>query len=476
MRTLLRFFIVVMIAVPCVVWADGYKESYGKAISKIENGKWDEAEQLIRAAIADNPSASTKKMRLYGNRTKPYLPYFHLGLTLFEQGDCQGAMQAWATAEQQGAIQSFSKEYKQFNQKRAECRQRMPTPTATRPPLPTKTPTPRPTPTPKIDFEKIRRLENKAKVEIANAEKAAAEVRQRHGDSSYEAVWLSMSDAPSRESEAANKLKQAQSSLRNGSSKKDESQLDQAFQLAEQARKSYELVVGAADSKHSELAASELEKQVMEAARNKLFAQIEERSTAAQGALNRASSLLPESRRSISAQEGELKAAVREAGRIRSSSLSVTQLEEILSTLDQGAKSFGRLVAQAIEADKRRPTPTAIPAIAATKVPVSPATPLPEVDLSEKLRSAAGAFLRSDYESVVGELEVIGDSKDREAAVAYLLRGAAGYYIYLENGKQDAEIEQQARNDVDSCRAADASLTPDAEIFSPAFVTFFSGL
>ncbi len=288
-------------------------------------------------------------------------------------------------------------------------------------------------------------------------------------------MWDVMGDARRREADATDALKQARSRLSNGTSKQDQSQLDEAFQLAKQARKSYELVAGAADSKRSELTASAVEKQAMEAARDKLFGQIEEKLPAVQSALSSATKLSREGRRELAGETATLKSAFEEAGRIRQSSLSVAQLEELRGALDQGAKSYRRLVANAIEAEKRKPIPTAIPALAATQTPSKLPTAVPEVNLIERLRSAAGALVLSDYEGVVGELEVISGSDGRRVAVAYLLRGAASFYLYLEGGEQDPLIEKRAMDDIKSCREADASLIPDAQIFSPAFVSFFAG-
>lgn len=131
-----------ILVLPIPALAD-YKESYRKGMEAVDRKQWAEAAKRMQEALAENPKEG-ESIRLYGSRFETYLPYFYLGLARVNTGDCDGAVKAFATSEEQGAIGSTPKRAELVGE-RKKCEAKVakaPTP------LPTPHPTPRPTPPP----------------------------------------------------------------------------------------------------------------------------------------------------------------------------------------------------------------------------------------------------------------------------------------------------------------------------------------
>lgn len=107
--------ILVGLAAPAV--AD-FLGSYKKGVRAIKQGQWERAADLMRAAIADRPrERGGLPGRMYFH---DYIPHYYLGLALFEQGDCEGALEAWAESLRQGLI-TRRKEHEIIQAKRPTC-------------------------------------------------------------------------------------------------------------------------------------------------------------------------------------------------------------------------------------------------------------------------------------------------------------------------------------------------------------------
>lgn len=98
--------------------------------------------------------------------------------------------------------------------------------------------------------------------------------------------------------------------------------------------------------------------------------------------------------------------------------------------------------------------------------------PAPEAHPApEKLQRAVAAFLAGDYQRTV-ELLAIAELGSPEASrIAYLLRGAARFSLWVEGGEQDRQLYQQALEDVRQCQKLGGS--PDSAAFSPRFLALF---
>lgn len=97
---------------------------YKNGLEAAERGDWALAERMMRRAIALEPQA--KKRQRIGVRFTGYVPHYHLGRALYHQGDCAGALAAWAASERQGVIVGRTDDHLELARLRAECERKVP--------------------------------------------------------------------------------------------------------------------------------------------------------------------------------------------------------------------------------------------------------------------------------------------------------------------------------------------------------------
>ncbi len=102
--------------------AASYKESYRAGIEAVDRERWDDVARYMHAAIAEQPRAG-ERVKIYGMRFEPYLPYFYLGLALYELGNWSGAVAAWESSERQGAVRG--PQLKTLRKRRKVCERRL---------------------------------------------------------------------------------------------------------------------------------------------------------------------------------------------------------------------------------------------------------------------------------------------------------------------------------------------------------------
>lgn len=92
-------------------------EDYAKALQALENQEPSTARSLLMSAIGQNDKAAAR-IRIYGMRFGPYLPYFYLGKLEYLDGNCDKAIEHWKTSLAQPAVQQ-NDELKNFIQAEA---------------------------------------------------------------------------------------------------------------------------------------------------------------------------------------------------------------------------------------------------------------------------------------------------------------------------------------------------------------------
>jgi hypothetical protein len=100
--------IVCVLAWPAVAAAQD--DAFRRGLDARGDRNWMAAAMQMRAAIASDPKESTRRvgagfLRAFGQGME-YLPYYFLGEALFNLQDCLGAVEAWASSEQQGAVKA----------------------------------------------------------------------------------------------------------------------------------------------------------------------------------------------------------------------------------------------------------------------------------------------------------------------------------------------------------------------------------
>jgi hypothetical protein len=82
-------------------------------------------------------------------------------------------------------------------------------------------------------------------------------------------------------------------------------------------------------------------------------------------------------------------------------------------------------------------------------------------------------FFAGDYARVVEMLGTVPND-GRARAHALLLRSAARYHLWVEQGESDAALLDEAAADAAACRRVNVGLRPPATLFSPRFLEFFA--
>lgn len=80
-----------------------FLEDYKSGLEAIEAEDWERAADLMQRALGRRAGEARRLPRYV--YLKPYLPHFYLGLALFKQGDCKGALKAWQRSEGYGVVQ-----------------------------------------------------------------------------------------------------------------------------------------------------------------------------------------------------------------------------------------------------------------------------------------------------------------------------------------------------------------------------------
>jgi hypothetical protein len=102
------------------VASNDYRENYREAMRAVDFGNWKEAERRLQIAKALKPEEGGEKVVIYGVRIQTYLPHYYLGLALFNQGDCDNALEEWKESERQGVIHQTS-ESQTLSRLRQKC-------------------------------------------------------------------------------------------------------------------------------------------------------------------------------------------------------------------------------------------------------------------------------------------------------------------------------------------------------------------
>ena len=98
-----------------------YKAIYRQAINARDRKRWSDAVQLFQNAAQLKPdTGETITMPGFGD-DQPYLPYFNLGVARQNLKDCPGAIEAWKSAEQAGAILKSTKDLAALRQRQRDC-------------------------------------------------------------------------------------------------------------------------------------------------------------------------------------------------------------------------------------------------------------------------------------------------------------------------------------------------------------------
>lgn len=122
-RSELRHFLVLLVFVAMPALA-GWKQDYARGLEAAKDGRWEDVQRHMEAALADNATPATR-VRLYGQRFEAYAPQHYAGLAALRLGDCDKALALWSQAANKTVTSANSELANQENQGRIECSSRL---------------------------------------------------------------------------------------------------------------------------------------------------------------------------------------------------------------------------------------------------------------------------------------------------------------------------------------------------------------
>jgi len=97
-----------------------YKDSFQRGYQASNRGRFVDAVNLLRQAIAEQPHESGEMVTIIGSFSVQYLPHYYLGVALARAGNCPAALREWNESERQGVLRG-SAEAGSLQDLRAKC-------------------------------------------------------------------------------------------------------------------------------------------------------------------------------------------------------------------------------------------------------------------------------------------------------------------------------------------------------------------
>lgn len=104
--------------------AQSYVNAFRDGMTAIDQKRWADAARLMETA-ARGQNDTGQAVRRYGMLFESYLPHYFLGVARYEMGDYQGALDALALAEQQGAVKKNAAFYARLQELRRNAQSRV---------------------------------------------------------------------------------------------------------------------------------------------------------------------------------------------------------------------------------------------------------------------------------------------------------------------------------------------------------------
>jgi hypothetical protein len=123
-RRAAAFVVAFMLALGTQLAAQSYLNAFRDGMTAIDQKRWADAARLMETA-ARGQNDTGQMVRRYGMLFESYLPHYFLGVARYEMGDYQGALDALALAEQQGAVKKNAAFYTRLQELRRNAQSRV---------------------------------------------------------------------------------------------------------------------------------------------------------------------------------------------------------------------------------------------------------------------------------------------------------------------------------------------------------------
>jgi hypothetical protein len=389
-----------------------FKRDYGNGVKALNSGKLEKAVSDLEKAIADNGTAQ-ERVRIYGMRFEPYLPYYYLGEAKFQLGDCPGATAAWQESVNQGIVQQTS-EFDLLQTNKASCGG---------------------------DAVDVGAIAAQATETLRGLDAALANYAKLRTEQLLAAEWsTNWKPALDRAQQQSAQLKQDLSAAQSAGDasamqKVDEDAQATAASLASTLEQANNRVAALrrqqenADAEARNLARRELI-QALAAARSLGDTDLDE------ARVNKV-------RQDLLALAGR--------GDAISPTASPADYQNLSRSINTKLREY-RQVAQEVRNQQRT--------VALRKPPAN-------------LNEVAVAYFAGEYQKAASLSDPSKFSEQRERIQAHLFRAAARYNLYVLEGEQESKILRDAEQDIRSIKRLDRSFSPYLAAFSPRFLSLF---
>jgi len=183
-----------------------WKESHRDGLGALAAGRFEDAAEHFRAAIAERSKAADTMF-------VTYLPHYHLGVALAELGDCRGALASFEESKRQGAVAKDAERINDLERRAQACRDQL---------------------------DRLANAIEAARGALANAETAAGDVETMARGSQFQKFWERGDPTlASLQEEALESLRQARAKLAQGEEREDMALLSEAQAGALEASRAF---------------------------------------------------------------------------------------------------------------------------------------------------------------------------------------------------------------------------------------------
>lgn len=404
-----------------------FKRDYGSGVRDYTKGDYADAIEALQKAIDEEPQ-SQEKVRIYGMRYEPYIPYFYLGQAKFKNGDCTGAIAAWKEALGQSVIQNQDM-FSEMQANMAACDSM------------------------KVD---VTRIAQSAREAIGRLEDNVNLFAKLESEKLLSSEWNSRWQP---------ELARAQSTAQSLTARL-QTAIDAADEAAIQAIQSEAQGAANALNDANGLAVARVSAIKQEQAQDASKQLNEARDALARAISDGKSINVKQGSAEMGTLQQQLQTLLTQGeSTIDSGSANPKQFRELALNINNVSRRYN-LAEQDWQAEQRQAQLAEQNAAAAKEAAQRRIPP-------SALKQVAEAYFAGNYESAVSLSNPNSLNEDRAKVQALLFRAAANHKIYILSGEKNTEAKQRSEDDIRAIKRLNKNFSPYIAAFSPRFLELF---
>jgi hypothetical protein len=404
-----------------------FKRDYGSGIRDFTKGDYDKAIAALQKAI-DQESKAQEKVRIYGMRYEPYMPYFFLGQAKFKNGDCAGALAAFKESLAQEVIQK-QEQFSELQTNMVACDSM------------------------KVDVTRIAQSATEA---IGSLQDNIDLFAKLESEKLLSSEWTSRWQPELTRARTA--VQTLSTRLQTAIDETDEAGIRAIQAEAQTAASAINDAQGLAVARVSTIR----QNQAQDASK-----QLSEARQALVRAISTGKAI---DIKQGSAQMGTLQQQLQTLlaqgeSTIDSGSTNPKQFRELAQNISNVSRRYN-LAEQDWQAEQRQAQLAAENEAAAREAAQRRIPP-------NALKQVAEAYFAGNYESAVSLSNPDSLQEERAKVQALLFRAAASHKIYILSGEMDTQAKQRSEDDIRAIKRLNTNFSPYIAAFSPKFLELF---